>query len=168
MSCITELLAMKGNKPILELDRDAVIEGGGNYRGYEYLITFVGHGHRCGYVAVGDGSGIDSDNLCVHGDITFSDTHHFAKDLLPAACEDLWLGFDAAHGKDLACFETARKYFGESDELNEMERIWKPIEHLFRKDDTSTPSHKTYKFMEHECKALIDQIIEQRSKESVQ
>lgn len=28
MSCITELLAMKGNKPILELDRDAVIEGG--------------------------------------------------------------------------------------------------------------------------------------------
>ena len=163
MSCITELLAMKGDKPIMLVKDDVVIEGGGNSRGYEYIITFVGHGHRCGYVAVGDISGIDSDELLVHGGVTFEDTHHFAKDLLPAACEDLWLGFDSAHGGDLACYETSRKYFGESQDMDEMERIWKPLESILGDTSDRKSFHKTYKFMEKQCQYLIDQVIEQRA-----
>lgn len=159
MSCITQLLEMKGEEPILHIRDDVVIEGGGVHKGYEYIITFVGHGHRCGYVAVGDDVGFDSDSLCVHGDITFSDTHHCAKDLLPAACEDLWLGFDAAHGGDLACYETSRKYFPDIcsiESVKSLEKFWKQFEELNAK-------HRSYEYMENQCKSLIDQVIEQRA-----
>ena len=52
MSCITQLLEMKGDQPFLKADDSVVIEGGGVYKGYEYLIVFVSYGHRCGYVAL--------------------------------------------------------------------------------------------------------------------
>lgn len=60
MSCIPKILELKGTKeflPIPSLNQQdkyttTVIEGGGNYKGYDYLITFRDMGFRCGYVAL--------------------------------------------------------------------------------------------------------------------
>lgn len=70
MSCISKLLEMKGDKEFLPIDDHAVVEGGGHYKGYEFLITFVETGYRCGYVAIPPGIKYDSDKLYVHGRIT--------------------------------------------------------------------------------------------------
>jgi hypothetical protein len=162
MSCITKILELKGDKEILPYRDQAVIEGGGHHRGYEFLITFVENGHRCGYVAIPEGIKFDADELHVHGGITFEDENHRAKDLLPQHCSDTWIGFDAAHWGDIACRETSRKYFNGQESLIKisiMEDIHKEILELELADPQF--SHKTYDYMVNECKSLIDQLIEQ-------
>lgn len=153
---------MKGDKDYLPIHDSAVIEGGGSYKGFEYLITFTINGSRCGYVAIPDGVGVNSDDIFCHGGITFEERDHGAKDLLPLPCNDLWLGFDAAHYGDMFNYETTKKYFGHNpDRLKEIEvreELHKPIHELELKDHFS--SHKQYDFMENECKEIIDQIIE--------
>lgn len=147
MSCITKLLEIKGDKEILAVNDRVVIEGGGNYKNYEYLIVFTSSGHRCGYVAIPEEVKIDSDNIDCHGGITFESKDHDAKDLLPIPCNDTWIGFDAAHFNDDPCHATARKYFG-----NEYSGF--PT----RKGST----HKTYNFMKKECQHIIDQLVEKQ------
>lgn len=51
MSCITEILKVKGDKDFI-VSGEIAIEGGGTYKDYEYIITFTSSGHRCGYVAI--------------------------------------------------------------------------------------------------------------------
>jgi len=153
MSCITQLLEMKGEREVLPIHRGAVIEGGGCYKGYEYIITFVGRGHRCGYVAVPDGDWSDDDDIDCHGGITFSSKNHGAKALLPVACNDLWIGFDAAHAWDLPCYETDRKYFlYDHDRINSLEECMGELSEMGAR-------HRTYQYMEAECKSIIDQLI---------
>jgi hypothetical protein len=152
---------MKGEREVLPIHRGAVIEGGGTYKGYEYIITFIGHGHRCGYVAVSDGDWSNDDDIDCHGGITFSSKKHGAKDLLPVACDDLWIGFDAAHAWDLPCYNTAIKYF--SDEPDELDRINSLAECRMGLGVDYNASHKTYGFMEAECKSIIDQLIERKA-----
>lgn len=159
MSCITELLKIKGEQPILKIGDEVAIEGGGIYRGYEYIITFIDRGHRCGYVAVPPGHP-DADHdfihdyhgdIAVHGGITFSGREHHAKDLLTHHCDDLWIGFDAMHGNDAPCVDTAKKYFGNSRyvELMSNEKdLW-----------NSFGKHRTYVYMEKECRKVIRQLI---------
>lgn len=165
ISCITKILELKGHKDILPIHDQAVVEGGGHHRGYEFLITFVEHGHRCGYVAIPPGVKFDTDELCVHGGITFEDESHAAKDLLPTHCSDTWLGFDAAHWGDMRCYDTALKYFGHNEKAKKtiemMKEIHLPVYDLERKDPSF--SHKTYKYMVEQCKSLIDQLIEQEA-----
>lgn len=158
MSCITQLLEMKGDREILPIHGQAVIEGGGSYKGYEYLITFTSHGTRCGYVAIPDGHRGDNVDVHCHGGITFSDRDHGAKDLLPIACNDLWIGFDCAHYGDRNDLELAKKYFGGSDRFDILMDLHKEVEALERADHFF--SHKTYKFVEKECKYIIDQLLE--------
>lgn len=163
MSCITQLLEMKGDKEIMSVHDRCVIEGGGVYKGFEYLIVFVELGHRCGYVAIPSGLRYDSDDLHVHGGITFEDESHAAKDMLPVPCNDTWLGFDAAHWGDIRCNDTSLKYFGDSPERRKgielMNEIHKPVLEMELADPSF--SHKTYRYMEKQCHYLIDQLAEQ-------
>jgi hypothetical protein len=163
MSCITQLLELKGDKEFLPIHNEVVIEGGGVYKGHEYLITFTEHGHRCGYVAIPSGVTVDTDDINCHGGVTFEDEHHHAKSLLPVPCNDTWIGFDAAHWGDMPCRDTSRKYFGHSDvalkKIKIMEEIHKDIHEMESKDPSF--SHKTFEYMEEQCKSVIDQLLEQ-------
>ncbi len=156
MSCITQLLEMKGEKEYLPVHDHVVIEGGGVYKDYEYLVVFTDSGHRCGYVAIPSGTRYNSDNLYVHGGITFEDESHAAKDILPIPCNDTWLGFDAAHCDDHPDFDLARKIFGDQHKRYDiLEECPHPIMRF------EGISHKSYKYMEDQCKYLIDQLIEE-------
>lgn len=150
MSCITKLLEMKGEKEILPIHSEAVIEGGGHYKGHEYLITFTRHGSRCGYVAIPDGHSGDYDNILCHGGITFSDIDHNAKDLLQTTCNDLWIGFDAAHSMDGHDMVKAKHYFPDLDQSI--------IDSFNRVSEWGT--HRTYDYIESECHHIIDQLLE--------
>lgn len=163
MSCITQLLEMKGDREFMPVHDKCVIEGGGLYKGFEYLIVFVELGHRCGYVAIPSGLGFDSDDLFVHGGITFEDESHSAKDLLPVPCNDTWLGFDAAHWGDMRCSDTALKYFGDDPIAKKGIEYLKEIHADIHEMELNNPefSHKTFEYMEEQCKYLIDQLIEQ-------
>lgn len=161
MSCITQLLEMKGNKECLPLNHDVVIEGGGLYKNYEYLITFTHMGSRCGYVAIPEGQSIDTDKINCHGGITFESSNHNAKDLLPIKCNDLWIGFDCAHVGDMRCNETARKYFTHNEKgleiINLMDNLYVEVHELEQKNPMCT--HKSFHYVEEECKNIIDHIL---------
>jgi len=163
MSCITKILELKGDKEFLPLHDQVVIEGGGNYKGFEYLITFTHYGTRCGYVAVPPGLKYHSDDISVHGGVTFEGEDHGAKNLLPVPCSDVWIGFDAAHWGDTRDFEKAKKYFGTNKrvlhQIDLMEELHKAVDELERQD--SDFSHKTFDYMAAQCKSVIDQLIEQ-------
>lgn len=156
MSCITQLLKMKGDQEFLPVNPHCVIEGGGVYKGYEYLVTFTQFGTRCGYVAIPESHAGDNVELECHGGVTFSDTYHDAKQMLPVPCNDLWVGFDANHFQDAPDYDLTEKYFGkETAEMFKRPDFYKdPIFHI---------SHKTYGFIECECKYMIDQLVESQA-----
>ncbi len=160
MSCITQLLEMKGDKPFLKFSPHAVIEGGGNYKDYEYLITFTNLGHRCGYVALKqkDVEKLEKDrddpdyyypDLDCHGGITFYSSDHDAKDLLPISCSDHWVGFDCGHYKDKDDKELTIKYFGKS---------LRNQDHFDFQNNFPEITIKSYEFVEEQCKLIINQL----------
>lgn len=163
MSCITKLLEMKGDAEFMPIHDQVVIEGGGTYKGYEYLITFTYYGTRCGYVAIPADQDYDSNEINVHGGVTFEEDNHGAKNLLPTPCSDIWLGFDAAHWGDSRNIPLAKKYFGHDEKQNMkmaiMEEIHKEVDEMERNDPHF--SHKTFGYMEDQCKSVIEQLIEQ-------
>lgn len=168
MSCITEILKIKGDREFLVLPGVAV-EDGGNYKEYEYLVTFTDRGHRCGYVAIDQSHPFYSKNVGwdnspdvhVHGGVTFFNkgTHIITCVLGKHSCEDLWIGFDAMHNGDGRDYELVKKVFCSNAEsissINYIEKI-----------DRESPImiyegyHKTKEYMVNECKKLIDQLIE--------
>ncbi len=157
MSCITKLLEIKGDREILPIHRRAVIEGGGRYKDFEYLVTFTQYGTRCGYVAIPDGFRGNTSNIDCHGGVTFEDRDHGAKDLLPIACNDLWIGFDCAHFGDMRCGETAKKYFPDDPQVDLMNEVHTDVHEMEMRDPHC--SHKTYEFVEQECQSIIDQLL---------
>lgn len=158
MTCINTILEAIGDKPYLkeESERDVVYEGGGEYKGYEYLITFVRQ-HRCGYVAIPKGHKIDKldpddymdwdVNITVHGGLTFAARESVTKDYFNIKCDDMWLGFDAMHTDDFPDFAYSEKYEVDSNAHKE----WYY---------GCCGTVKSYEYMEKECKNLIDQLIE--------
>lgn len=169
MSCITEILNMKGDAPIMAFPQNSkvVIEGGGEYKGYEFLITFTDLGHRCGYVAINPSHPVygkdqvspcekDDFDLCVHGGITFHQEEHGIKEILKHPCKDEWLGFDAAHGGDAGCPDTVEKYFGKTEFVSYMKNnAFYTVEM-----ELMGMKHRTFDYMRQECFNLIDQLIE--------
>ncbi len=176
MSCIPKILALKGDAEFLMvggaekriLNRGIVVEGGGQYRGYDFIITFTDMGFRCGYVALPPDhktnqfdKGDDFPNYHVHGGVTFFDKSHISKAILgETVCEDKWIGFDAGHYGDLTEKDLALKYFPDMREvqINHLVEMSKIFE---LRDDGSFMGVRTKEFMEQECKNLIDQLIEE-------
>lgn len=162
MSCITQLLTLKGDRKILPITDKVVIEGGGLYNDYEYLIVFTARGTRCGYVALkeketeifnkqAENGEYYCPDLDCHGGLTFYSKSHAAKELLQIPCDDMWIGFDAAHCWDAKDMILAEEYFGNCDMVK------------FYKDNPFSnfnEIHRTYAYMERECKSIIDQILD--------
>lgn len=178
VSCISRILELKGNKDHLHVIRPdtlpacfgIVVEGGGEYKGHHYLITFTGAAHRCGYVALPEGhplANLDLQLVCasapepykldIHGGITFHETGiHILESLFPTEthCNDTWIGFDAAHFRDGKDWEYHEKYFGK-DKTDLLSSCF----NCFDKKGII----RTYKYMEDQCKYLIDQLIEKEN-----
>lgn len=152
MSCITEILKLKGDKEVLVPPGNWIaVEGGGTYKDHEYLIVLTYMGHRCGYVALKHDKEDENIDISCHGGITFRDKEHDLKDLLSVPCNDIWIGFDCVHWNDFADAEAHKKYFGE--EFHNANATW-----------FGAPSHlqttKGFNYVENECHSIIDQLIE--------
>lgn len=178
MSCITEILKLKGDQPALVPEGDWIaVEGGGSYKDYEYIIVLNTNGHRCGYVAIPPEhkysqtpeeqrsfmggrkySHYDYDSLDIdcHGGLTFMSPSHGLKDLLTTPCNDMWIGFDCGHYLDLCDTEAMRKYFGD-EMMDEKESFIRALNHG---DMGVVKTVKTYRYTEKECHSIIDQLIE--------
>jgi hypothetical protein len=122
MSCITEILKIKGSRPILKTEGH-VIECGGIYKNYEWLVTMTSMAHRCGYVAIPSDHPLAGQDLMSevtaeayehfhypHGGVTFQKpgTHLVKAIVGDFVCDDIWIGFDAAHAGDKKDYDTAR------------------------------------------------------------
>lgn len=168
MSCITEILKMKGDADFLPVPRatysDVVVEGGGNYKGYEYIITFTDNGFRCGYVAVPEShpchkNNTDYPSYSVHGGVTFFEESHLSQSLLGHRCTDKWLGFDAGHSCDIHDLEASLKYF---PNLNPVKREYiEEMNRIMGMGHYSYVKLRNKEYMVYQCKQLIDQLIEE-------
>jgi len=169
MSCITEILKLKGNKDALVPEGNWIaVEGGGSFEGYEYLIVLNSNGHRCGYVAIPsfhpysktplekrefcgkeyDHYDYDKLNIDCHGGLTFMSPHHGLKKLLSVPCNDMWIGFDCGHCWDSCDVDSFVKYFGK-----EMAEPRMDFFNVMR-DGTI----KTYDYAKNECQSIIRQL----------
>jgi len=80
MGSITKLL--ESGQEFTNSKKFAAVEGGGVYKGYEYLVTLTSMGIRCGYVAISKKHPLYAkemgavEELEVHGGVTFYDTHN--------------------------------------------------------------------------------------------
>lgn len=167
MSCITKILQVKGDKPILiNKHNEIAIEGGGVFKGYEYIITFTNRGHRCGYVAVPETHPLHSSkeeypDYEVHGGVTFFEDARFDEFTGGHKCTDKWIGFDAAHVYDKPCRVTTEKYFNLSKEKDEMRILFDTLEAFQLADPDFGETHKSYAYMVNECRSLINQLVKQ-------
>lgn len=156
MSCIKQLAKIKDDKEYLLLSNYTALEETGEYKGYDYCITFQHMGFRCGYVAVPYSTYKNLlahnkiDDFDVHGRITFQGhPHHFDKvDIFN--CNDIWLGFDAGHSFDGPDFELVRKIFGRT--CYNDEEIEESLSFLGEEN-------RSKEYMIDECKRLIEQLI---------
>lgn len=169
MSCITKILEVKGDKPVLmDQGNDIAIEGGGVFKGFEYLITFTSRGHRCGYVAIPESHPLHKSEESypdyeVHGGVTFFSEPRF-EDITGFKCTDKWIGFDAMHGGDKECLDTILKYFGENDHIKSV----KMMNTILGKESLgdllacgSPAKHRTFAYMKNECRLLINQLVKE-------
>jgi hypothetical protein len=131
-------------------------------------------GNRCGYVAIPDShpyskvpmelkempasnlkyESWDCDSLEIecHGGLTFMSPKHGLKELLPIACNDMWIGFDCGHLWDKPDLEATRKYFGE-------EYVKKHQSFFDLIGFYPTAQIRDYSYVESECKSIVDQLI---------
>jgi hypothetical protein len=182
MSCIPKILDLKGDKEILPIGLNGVVvEGGGQYKGYDYLITFNNYGFRCGYVAIPNGHPINNydgkyPDFDVHWGITFFGENHISEVIFgEKVCNDKWLGFDCGHAGDFLDNETAKKYFSDNEKvLKGIEFTIKILKEFEEKMELVNPGYKEYinsddnklryeirtkEYVEEQCKNLIEQLI---------
>lgn len=179
MTCITEILKLKGNKDFfIPLDengkpRKIAVEGGGTYKNYEYLITLNHHGSRCGYVAIPSNhpfnncnkhintyskeEEIDYNDLDIdcHGGLTFGSSNHTLKKLLKQSCTDIWIGFDCGHSCDAYDQETFKKYYGQK-EYDKSKSFFDSMKDIYQHE-----LHiRDFSYVENQCKHIINQLIQ--------
>lgn len=159
MTCISEILKLKGNKEFLMINLDGVAEDGGIYKGYEYLVTFNDMGFRCGYVSINKENKVydlclydDLPDFNVHGGVTFFDTSDCILDesLIKNSCADKWIGFDAYHYGDKSDINLAIKLFSNSNDY-------------LLKNISIYGEIRSKEYMVEQCKELIDQLVELNS-----
>lgn len=147
MGCITKLLE-SGAKRVSK--GGSFVEGGGAYKGYEYLIVLNHFGHRCGYVAINQNHSLHKEtsyddspiaDIDMHGGCTF-----FGKQMTESECSDKWIGFDCGHYDDAQDIEALEKCAPEKAVL------YKEASSL------SEGMVRSKEYVEEQCKGIIDQL----------
>ncbi len=173
MSCITEILKLKGDQDVLVPEGNWIaVEGGGTYKNYEYLIVLNANGHRCGYVAIPPEHkysetpkemrsflggtehahwNYDSLDINCHGRLTFMSPEHSLKKMLNIPCNDMWIGFDCAHYNDAIDIDAFRKYYGE-EALEKKKSFIEAMSHPYQ-------TIRPYGYLQSQCESIIDQLI---------
>lgn len=171
MSCISQILKHTKNEPYMLAIKDReslVIEGGGEYKGFEYIITFTPMGHRCGYVAIPHDHKLNdlpervnswrqepeidyyAANIDCHGGLTFGSRTHYIKKMLGVECDDIWIGFDCNHSCDARDHNGLMKYYGADCDTFKMLKKWPDIDYMGTVRD--------FDYVKNECKNIIDQL----------
>jgi hypothetical protein len=165
MACIPHLLKLKGNRNDFKINSVAILESGGNYKEFDFCVTFTHKGNRCGYIAVPSTHPIFKNYkgdynipLDVHGGVSFCDSPQRIvndKFLSNHSCGDIWIGFDAGHCFDAYDIELALKIFPERQ--NELSHWAKSVKMMSSFGDIEIRQND---YMENECKNMIDQLLE--------
>jgi len=182
---IKEILKTKGDKQYLySKNTTLVIEEGGNYKNYDWIITFNDLGFRCGYVAIPTDNKLfkkfkkHTDNLDyfsefdVHGGITYARIGgEKAEQFIEINnLDELWLGFDCGHAGDEEDYELVKIIWNEENfikhiqELQNIKNRSKNIRNQMYKEFNVPilgewkPRSKEY--LKKELEGLIDQLIE--------
>lgn len=177
MGCITEILKIKGDKEVfIPAGEWIAVEGGGDYKDYEYIIVLNTRGFRCGYIALPVNHPYTSTpkrmdvmghldyeyyalEIDVHGGLTFMSAAHGLKDILKTPCSDIWIGFDCGHYLDKLDSKMFIKYFGE-EEYKKNVSFFSAMNHA---DIGINQTLKDYEYVEDQCKHVIDQLNEKFS-----
>lgn len=168
---LVESIRRAGNETILIPEStDMVVEGGGNYRKYEYLVCLNDLGIRVGYIALlrehpyskieplEDGN-FDYGSLDIHchGGLSYMGFDHTLKrligDINPRPDSEMWIGFDCGNFNDLFDVDACKKYFGEEHYQRKM--AFFNILNFY----IVGRSLKTFEYVEKECHSIIDQLI---------
>jgi hypothetical protein len=158
MGCITKLLELKGDKDFIAspVQPEIIVEGGGTYKEFEYLVVLNHNAHRCGYVAIPkehpayNAGSYDDIDVEVHGGLTFFSEPH----IVESTCEDKWAGFDAGHAYDGHDIDAHERYFGSDDSFQKYMRS-RPDYYPIMYEGTVI---RDFDYMESECKRMIDQL----------
>jgi hypothetical protein len=164
MACIPALIELKERNGGALFIGNAYLESGGTYRGYHYCVTLVAlMANRCGYVAVQPSHpAYRSDaiqNVRVHRGLELTEMPEsfakFLKENAIAPCGDQWLGFSSTIPFfDLPDTDAVKRIFpvGTYCMLDE------PRLNIMQYAEPGA-SLKDTKYMEDQCKQLIDQLI---------
>lgn len=156
MGNITQILALKGNKPFLNFDDRFAIEGGGTYKDYEYLIFLTNLGIRCGYIALPFEHQLNNDELSIncHGEIVFFEAYHPAHEILEESLDEDWIGFHCGLSTDCRDWAACKEYFKDKKQIVIGEKLFPNLE-----GTNENRSLKDFYFVEEQCKSIIDQLI---------
>ncbi len=178
MSCIPKILELLGDKKYLAIPTNnrVVVETGGHYKGYDFLVTFNSMGFRCGYVAIDHTHPLYNKDLegliNVHGDVTFFDKSHIPTKLLKNSCDDKWIGFDCAQAGDLMDLEESKEFFEHDPEEIKSIEAFKKInddrksrmslpfpELLLERSEMFHDKKRDKEYVISECRRIIEQLI---------
>lgn len=163
---IKKVLELKGDKEFLPIYDQCVCEGGGEYKGYYYMILFIKM-WRCGYVELppfhpwtntieDDDYSIDIHNI--HGGVTYVGSLPGVKTCLniDPACGEKLIGFDVNHSDDGMDFESVEKYG-----LLGVRETYSSFFDMSREGEEI----KDYQYCVKECKEIINQLIDVKIKQ---
>lgn len=146
MGCITKLLESGVERVNL---KGSWVEGGGVYKGYEYLMVLNHRGNRCGYVAINENHPLYNSegypDLEMHGGCSY-----FDKQMTESTCTDKWIGFDCGHAFDAQDLDALEKYNPERASYYKEDNL------RFRPCYDEVVRTKGY--VEENCKGIIDQL----------
>ena len=128
-----------------------IIESEFEYKGYKCVTTFLSHGWRCGYVGIPISSSLykheEDLDFDVHGGITFTGFNHPLQDT-----GLWWIGFDCSHYNDGHDIQKLKEIWGDNVEVQARIKVYG--------EECSWEVPRTLKYVQQECRNLVDQIIE--------
>lgn len=182
---IKEILELKGNREYLKSTLDlCVLDDGGNYKEYDWIITINPFGYRCGYVSIPNyhnltveftkniGNYEFFDDIQVHGGITFCNLGSLVADkfITTNSPEEFWLGFDCCHGFDEPDYELSKKLWDDENIIKHIEELQNIKKQSIK---ARTEMYKEFNlpiseeckirkkdYVKEQCEGLIDQLIE--------
>ena len=133
------------------MENKPIIEQQGNYKGYSYIVLFQPLGFRCGYVQIPFWHKLyecdyEECGITCHGGLTYGD-HRLLDQYFPHV---YWIGFDCAHGCDLADIQSVEKYYGEGS------AAW--INPIVNKENDDFVQVRDLDYCITQCRNIIEQL----------
>ena len=125
----------------------SIVEKEFEYKGFNCCVKLQALGHRCGYVQLPQRKIIDTDEIDVHGGITYKGTL-FSEN-------DYWIGWDYAHCCDGKDYAAVIEKFDDEDNTKQILMI-KDIDEEFPLGERHV--YTLAEVME-DCRSVVNQLI---------